>query len=190
MVTLRNSVLLLRRVFSLILLFSISVGFTWAQQKTITGKVASETEGPLIGASVVVQGTTTGTTTDIDGNFTITVPGPEAVLMISYIGYTTQTVTVGSQTSINIFLAPVLSALGEIVVTGYGTQKKQEITSSISSVKSDEFNRGNLSTPEQLIVGKVAGLAISKAGGDPNGGYNIRHRGLSTIEFKYLLWSL
>ena len=181
MVTLRNSVLLLRRVFSLILLFSISVGFTWAQQKTITGKVASETEGPLIGASVVVQGTTTGTTTDIDGNFTITVPGPEAVLMISYIGYTTQTVTVGAQTTINIFLAPVLSALGEIVVTGYGTQKKQEITSSISSVKSDEFNRGNLSTPEQLIVGKVAGLAISKAGGDPNGGYNIRLRGLSTI---------
>jgi TonB-dependent starch-binding outer membrane protein SusC len=181
MVTLRNSVLLLRRVFSLLLLFSISVGFTWAQQKTITGKVTSETEGPLIGASVVVQGTTTGTTTDIDGNYTIVVPGPEAVLMISYIGYITQAVTVGTQTRIDLVLAPAMSALGEIVVTGYSQQRKREITSSIANVQSDEFNKGYVNRAEQLIVGKVAGLSISKAGGNPNEGFTIRLRGLSTV---------
>ncbi len=162
-------------------LFGFALTLASAQQRTITGKVTSESEGPLIGVNVVVQGTTTGVTTDINGNYTITVPGPQAVLVFSFIGYSPQSVTVGNQTKIDVVLGAAVTALGEIVVTGYGTQKKQEITSSISSVKSDEFNKGNLNAPEQLIVGKVAGLAISKPGGDPNGGYNIRLRGLSTI---------
>ena len=163
----------------LLLIFTIS--FTWAQKQTVTGKVSSETEGPLAGVYVVLQGTTTGTMTDAGGNYNIAVPSPGAILVFTYIGYTTQSITVGAQTKIDVLLVPAMSALGEIVVTGYGTQKKQEITSSISSVKSEEFNRGNLNAPEQLIVGKVAGLSISKPGGDPNGGYNIRLRGLSTI---------
>ena len=119
--------------------------------------------------------------TDANGNYTITVPGPEAVLVFSFISYTTQNVTVGNQTTIDVVLAPAATSLTEVVVVGYGTQKKREVTSSIASVKSDEFNKGNVNSPVQLIQGKVSGLSISKPGGNPNGGYDIRLRGLSTI---------
>ncbi len=179
--TFRNSVSLWRRSILSLLLLSITISLTWAQQKTITGKVTSDAEGPLAGVYVVLQGTTTGTMTDISGSYTITVPGPAAVLMFTYIGYTTQAITVGSQTKIDVLLVPAVSALGEIVVTGYTSQTKKELTSSIVKVTSDEFNKGSITAPEQLLVGKVAGLSISKAGADPNGGYNIRLRGLSTI---------
>lgn len=181
MPTLQNFALLWRRSLLSLLLFCVVVALAFGQQRTIKGKVTSETEGILPGVNIVVQGTTVGIATDINGDYTISVPGPEAVLVFSFIGYTPQQITVGNQATINVVLAPTLSTLGEIVVTGYGTQKKKEITSAIASVKSEEFNRGNVQAPEQLIVGKVAGLSISKAGGDPNGGYNIRLRGLSTI---------
>jgi iron complex outermembrane receptor protein len=119
--------------------------------------------------------------TDAGGNYTISVPGPEAVLLFSFISYTTQAVTVGNQSTVDVVLVPALSALNEVVVTGYGTQKKREVTSSITSVKSDEFNKGSVQSPVALIQGKVSGLSISKPGGDPNGDYNIRLRGMSTI---------
>lgn len=150
-------------------------------KRTVTGTVSSATEGPLVGVNIVVQGTSTGVATDINGNFSITVPGPQAVLVFSYIGYNPQSVTVGNQNRINVVLEPALSALGEIVVTGYSQQRKKEITSSISNVKSDEFNKGYVNRAEQLIVGKVAGLSISKPGGNPNEGFNIRLRGLNTV---------
>jgi iron complex outermembrane receptor protein len=162
-------------------LLSFAVSFAAAQQRTVTGTVSSATEGPLVGVNIVVQGTSTGVATDINGNFSITVPGPQAVLVFSYIGYNPQSVTVGNQNRINVVLEPALSALGEIVVTGYSQQRKKEITSSISNVKSDEFNKGYVNRAEQLIVGKVAGLSISKPGGNPNEGFNIRLRGLNTV---------
>jgi len=158
-----------------------AVSLSYAQQRTVTGKVTSEDEGALPGVNIVVQGTVTGTQTDVDGNYSITVPGPEAVLVFTFIGYTPQQVNVGSQATINIELVPAVSTLGEIVVTGYTQQRKKEITSSIANVKSEEFNKGYVSRPEQLIVGKVAGLSLSRPGGNPNEGYNIRLRGLSTI---------
>lgn len=164
-----------------LLVLSITISLTWAQQKTITGKVTSETEGPLAGVYVVLQGTATGTMTDITGSYSIVVPGPQAVLVYTYIGYITQPITVGSQTKIDVIMVPAVSALGEIVVTGYSAQKKREITSSITRVGSDEFNKGSIASAEQLIQGKVAGLSINKPGGDPNGAYDIRLRGLSTI---------
>lgn len=164
-----------------LLLFIFAATLTFAQQRTITGTVSSESEGPLVGVNVIVMGTTIGTMTDINGNFSLSVPGPEAIVSFSYIGYVAQNITVGSQTRIDLVLEPAVSALGEIVVTGYSQQRKKEITSSISNVKSDEFNKGYVNRPEQLIVGKVAGLSISKPGGNPNEGYNIRLRGLSTV---------
>lgn len=153
----------------------------FAQERTVTGKVTSEAEGALPGVNIVVQGTVVGTMSGADGSYTIVVPGPDAVLVFSFISYTTQTITVGTQSKINVVLEPSLSALGEIVVVGYGTQKKREVTSSITSVNSDEFNKGNVGNPVQLIQGKVSGLSISKPGGDPNGSYDIRLRGMSTI---------
>lgn len=176
-----NLVHLKRRSLISFLLFSFAVSLAVAQQRTVTGTVSSATEGPLVGVNVVVQGTTTGMATDINGNYSITVPGPQAVLVFSYIGYNPQSVTVGNQNRINVVLEPAVSALGEIVVTGYSQQRKKEITSSISNVKSDEFNKGYVNRAEQLIVGKVAGLSISKPGGNPNEGFNIRLRGLNTV---------
>jgi TonB-dependent starch-binding outer membrane protein SusC len=170
-----------RRCLVLLFLSVFSMGIAIAQQRTIKGNVSSETEGAIPGANVSVLGTTIGVQTDVNGDYSITVSGPDAVMVYSFIGFTTQQITVGSQETINVVLAPAIAALGEIVVTGYTQQRKREITSSISNVQSDEFNKGNVNRPEQLIVGKVAGLSISKAGGNPNEGYNIRLRGLSTI---------
>jgi TonB-linked SusC/RagA family outer membrane protein len=181
MATLRNFVFLWRRGILTLLLFGFAISFACAQGRTVKGKVTSATEGPLPGVNIVLQGTVQGTMTDAGGNYTITVPGPEAVLVFSFISYTTQSVTVGNQTTVDVVLAPAVSALNEVVVTGYGTQKKREITSSVANVKSDDFNKGNVESPVQLIQGKVAGLAISKVSGDPNASFDIRLRGLSTI---------
>lgn len=178
---LRNSLFLWRRTILSLLLFCFAIGLASAQERTIKGKVTSAAEGALPGVNVVVQGTVTGVMTGIDGSYSIVAPGPDAVLLFSSIGFTSQSITVGTQTTIDVVLAPAVSALGEVVVVGYGTQKKREVTSSIASVKSDEFNKGNVSNPVQLIQGKVSGLSITKAGGNPNEGYNIRLRGLSTI---------
>jgi len=179
--TLRNSVFLWRRGILSLLIFGFAISFAFGQGRTVKGKVTSATEGPLPGVNIVIQGTTQGIMTDAGGNYSIAVPGPEAVLVFSFISYTPQSVTVGAQATINVELAPAMSALNEVVVTGYGTQKKREVTSSITSVKSDEFNKGSVNSPVALIQGKVSGLSISKAGGDPNGTYDIRLRGMSTI---------
>ncbi len=181
MATLRNFVFLWRRGILTLLLFGFAISFASAQGRTVKGKVTSATEGPLAGVNIVLQGTVTGTMTDGNGNYSIEVPGPEAVLVYSFISYTTQSVTVGSQSTINVVLAPAMSTLNEVVVTGYGTQKKREVTSAITSVKSDDFVQGNVDNPVELIQGKVAGLAISKPTGDPNGTFDIRLRGMSTI---------
>jgi len=181
MVTLRNCVFYLRRSILTLLFFGFAISLASAQQRTVTGKVTSEDGGSLPGVNIVLQGTMQGVVTDADGAYSIPVPGPEAVLVFSFISYNSQTVTVGSQSTINISLVPSLSSLGEIVVVGYGTQKKREVTSSIASVTSDDFNQGSVNSPVALIQGKVAGLSISKPGGNLNGSYNIRLRGLSTI---------
>ena len=176
----RNSILRKIGILPLIL-FGFAISFAFGQERTITGNVTSEEEGAIPGVNIVIQGTTQGTVTDVDGNYSLVVPGPDAVLVFSSIGFTTQTVNVGSQSTIDVVLLPDVTALDEILIIGYGTQKKKEATSSITSVKSDDFNQGYVNNPAQLIQGKVAGLSLSKAGGNPNEGYNIRLRGLSTI---------
>jgi len=163
------------------LLFGFAISLTFAQERTVTGTVSSDTEGTIPGVNIVIQGTTQGAVTDVDGNYSITVPGPDAVLVYSSIGYATQSVTVGSQTTINVTMMEDVQALDEIVVIGYGTQKKKEVTSAVASVKSEDFNQGQVSNAAQLIQGKVAGLSISKPGGNPNDGYTLRLRGLSTV---------
>jgi iron complex outermembrane receptor protein len=178
---LRNSALLWRRALSTLLMFGFAISVVCAQERTITGQVTAQGEGPLAGVNIVLQGTTQGIQSDVNGNFSIKVPGPDAVLVFSFISFTTQNVTVGNQTKIDVVLVPATSALSEVVVVGYGTQKKNEITSSVANIKSDDFQKGSINSPEQLIQGKVAGLAISKPGGDPNAKYTIRLRGLSTI---------
>jgi len=167
--------------FLSLILFGFAISLTFAQETTVTGSVSSDAEGPIPGVNIVIQGTTTGAVTDVDGNFTITVSGPDAVLVFTSIGYAAQNITVGNQTSINVTLVEDVLALDEIVVIGYGTQKKKELTSAISNVKAEEFNKGQINNAAQLIQGKVAGLSITKPGGNPNEGYTMRLRGMSTI---------
>lgn len=136
---------------------------------------------PVIGASVVVKGNNTmGTITDFDGNFMLDVPA-KSVLVISYIGYVTQEVPTAGKNSLEIVLKEDTKTLDEVVVIGYGTQRKGDVTSSVASVKADNFVKGAVKDVGQLIQGKVAGLAITNPNGDPTGSTQIRLRGTNTI---------
>jgi TonB-linked SusC/RagA family outer membrane protein len=147
----------------------------------VTGTVTSSRDGaPLIGATVMVQGTTTGAFTDDQGNYSVRA-GADAVLMFSFVGHARQEIAVEGRSTINVELAATEATLEEVVVTGYGTQRAREVSSAITSVKAENFNVGQVNDPTQLIQGKVAGLNISKPGGDPNGGFTLRLRGISTF---------
>ena len=165
----------------LLLFFGCVIFSAFGQERTVRGTVSSKEEGPLPGVNVVLQGTTQGTMTDAKGSYSITVPGPEAVLVFSFISYTTQMITVGDQTTIDVVLAPALSALNEVVVTGYGTQRKKDITGAVSNIKSDEFNKGAISNAAQLIAGKAAGVMVTNSSGDPGANATIRIRGNSSV---------
>lgn len=179
--TTRNSVFLWRRGLLSLLVFSFAVSLTFAQGLVVKGKVTSASEGPLPGVNIVLQGTTQGTMTDGNGNYSIPVPGPQAVLSFSFISYTSQSITVGSQTTIDVVLVPALSTLNEVVVVGYGTQRKKDITGAVSNIKSDEFNKGAISNASQLIAGKAAGVMVTNSSGDPGANASIRIRGNSSV---------
>ncbi len=166
-------------LLSFLMLFAGSLAY--GQQGQITGKVTEAGSGEGIpGASVLVKGTTRGTVTDLDGSFTISASA-EDVLVFSFIGFETQEVIVGNRSVVNIGLSPSVQALNEIIVVGYGTQERKEITSAVTSVKSEGFNQGTVNDPRQLLQGKVAGLNIARPGGNPNSGFNVRLRGISSI---------
>ncbi|MEX2234742.1 MAG: SusC/RagA family TonB-linked outer membrane protein [Cyclobacteriaceae bacterium] len=153
----------------------------WSQSRTVTGKVTSTDDGTGIpGVNVVEKGTNNGAVTDVDGNYTLNV-GDNSTLVFSFVGYTGQEVAVGGQSTLNIALNADVTSLDEVVVIGYGTQEKKELTSAVTSVKEGDFNRGTVNDPIQLLQGKVAGLNITRPGGDPNGGFNVRLRGISTF---------
>lgn len=166
----------------LFLLFTLlSFSLTALAQQKVTGKVKDSSGEPVIGASVVVKGNNTmGTITDFDGNFMLDVPA-KSVLVISYIGYVTQEVPTAGKNSLEIVLKEDTKTLDEVVVIGYGTQRKGDVTSSVASVKADNFVKGAVKDVEQLIQGKVAGLAITNPNGDPTGSTQIRLRGTNTI---------
>ena len=155
--------------------------FTFAQRATVTGKITDEKGAPLPNVSVLVKGTSNGVTTGLDGNYSIAVPNREAVLVFSYVGLRTQEITVGKTATLNVQLSSSAMQLNDVVVVGYGTQRKKETTAAVTSVSAEQFNKGNVSNTAQLLQGKVAGLSIARPGGDPNGGFAIRLRGLSTL---------
>lgn len=168
----------------LLILLVLSVGFQGAllaQTRTVTGTVTGGDDGLGIPrVNVTVKGTSRGVPTDLDGRYSIDVASSET-LVFSFVGYITQEIQVGTQTTINVILQPDYAELDEVVVVGYGSQEKKEITSSVASIKPEDFNAGNVPNPTQLLQGKVAGLSITRPGGDPNGGFNIRLRGISTF---------
>ncbi|MFS2996279.1 TonB-dependent receptor [Phocaeicola dorei] len=169
----------MKHLFLLLTLLSFSL--TALAQQKVTGKVKDSSSEPVIGASVVVKGNNTmGTITDFDGNFMLDVP-TKSVLVISYIGYVTQEVPTAGKKSLEIILKEDTKTLDEVVVIGYGTQRKGDVTSSVASVKADNFVKGAVKDVGQLIQGKVAGLAITNPNGDPTGSTQIRLRGTNTI---------
>ena len=151
-------------------------------QTTIRGTITdAETEETLIGANVVIPGTSTGTATDFDGNFELTVPPNTSEIQVSYAGYETQTIPLTTgQTVYNVTMGAG-QLLDEVVVVGYGTQTQSEVTSAVTSIGEKDFNQGVVSNPTQLVQGKVAGLQINTPTGDPNAAPTIRLRGLSTF---------
>lgn len=166
---------------ALTLLLGVSI-MANAQNRTITGTVLDASLGdPVPGATVLIKGTTRGVATDLDGKFTLEIQPGDQILVISFVGYLTQEVEIGNQSTFTVNLEEDIQSLEEAVVIGYGSQDKKEITSAVVGVKPEDFNRGNVSNPAQLLQGKVAGLSITRPGGNPNNGFNIRLRGLSTF---------
>lgn len=154
----------------------------WAQgNREVSGQVVDETDLPIIGASVVVKGTTTGVITDMDGNFILKVASDVQELQISYVGYTTVTVAIPANGKIQVKLQPDSQMLSDVVVIGYGTTRKSDLTGSVTNVRSDDFNAGLIASPEQLINGKVSGVQIMSNSGSPTAGSTIRIRGGASL---------
>jgi iron complex outermembrane receptor protein len=158
-----------------------SFTITQAQERLVTGTVTDANDGMGIpGVSVVVKGTTVGTSTNIDGKFTVSADAT-STLIFSFIGYKTQEILVGSQTQVNVVLSVDTESLSEVVVIGYGTVKKEDKTGSVTSVSAKDFNKGNITSAQDLLVGKSSGVVITSAGGAPGAGSTIRIRGGSSF---------
>jgi TonB-dependent starch-binding outer membrane protein SusC len=165
-------------LFALTLLVSSSL---FAQEKMISGKITDASDGSGIpGTSIAIKGSSKGTSTDANGAFKITA-ADGSTLVVSSVGYLTQEIALGGRSIIDVALKVDTKALEEVVVVGYGTQKRNEISGTVSSISSKEFNVGQVTTPLQAISGKVAGLSISQTGSDPNGSPTVRLRGVGSL---------
>ncbi|WP_420603932.1 SusC/RagA family TonB-linked outer membrane protein [Flagellimonas sp.] len=162
------------------LLLGAFLCFGIAKAQTVSGTV-SDANGPLPGASVLVKGTTNGTQTDFDGNYTLNNVDNGSVIVFSYIGFSTQEITFNGQPSINVTLQEDAQALDEVVIIGYGTTTIKDATGSVAAVTSEDFNGGVIASPEQLIQGKTAGVQITQASGAPGDGVAIRIRGTNSV---------
>ncbi|MBD0777847.1 TonB-dependent receptor [Maribacter sp. ANRC-HE7] len=157
-------------------------------QQSVSGTVIDESGMPIPGVSVVVKGTTNGVAADFDGNYTITVPGPESVLVFSFIGLVTEEVTVGNRQVINVTMKDDVQGLDEVVVIGYGTQKRSNLTGAISSIKSEDLNKVSVTRVDQALQGKAAGVMVSQASGKPGAAPTVNVRGVGSIGGTSPLW--
>ena len=164
------------------LLLALAAPPAAAQSRTVTGVVTDASSGdPLPFVNVLIVGTTRGVATDIDGNYSIEVPGPEAVLRYRFLGYVDQEITVGSQTSIDVGLAEDSNILDDVVVVGYGTQRRGDVTSSVATVEIDQANQALSTAATDLIEGRVAGVNVVETSGEPGAGVSLRIRGGTSI---------
>ena len=147
----------------------------------VTGVVLDQSGEAVIGANIIVKGTSAGAVTDADGSFSIQIPNENAVLQISYLGYKTQEIRVGSQRKINVTLAEDSQLLSEVVVVGYGTMKRSDLTGSVTSVTSDAITRSVPTTIDQVLQGRAAGVQVTQNSGIPGGSSTIRVRGINSI---------
>ncbi|HVK96674.1 MAG TPA: carboxypeptidase-like regulatory domain-containing protein, partial [Flavisolibacter sp.] len=161
----------------LLLLISFS---SYAQDRVVTGRVTDPGGNGIPGASITVVGATNvGTTSGVNGAFNLNVPGNATTLLVTSIGYQTQEVPIAG--NVVVILQTAANSLNEVVVVGYGTRQRRDLTGSVTTINSREFNRGQITTPEQLIAGKVAGVQITSNGGAPGAGSTIRIRGGASL---------
>ncbi|MBL7843657.1 MAG: TonB-dependent receptor [Cyclobacteriaceae bacterium] len=174
----------MKRILQLmfVALLILPLGSAWAQDRTVTGKVTSQEDGSgLPGVNVTLKGTTTGTVTNVDGNFSLSVPASGGTLVLSFIGLKTQEVQIGNRAVIDVQMASDVTQLSEVVVTGYGVQEKRTLTGSIASVKGDVFQNLPVQSVDRGIQGRLAGVQISSTSGAPGGALNVRVRGIGSI---------
>ena len=163
-----------------ILSFLFSLGALWGQH-TVTGTVTSATGEPLIGVNILIKGTGNGTATDIDGTYSIAGPDEKAVLVFTYTGFKGKELVPGALTTLDVVLDEDVELIDEVVVIGYGTQKKSDLTGAISTIKSDEVKRVPSANVEQILQGKVAGVQVTPVSGRPGEGAVVRIRGVGTL---------
>ena len=169
-----------RLLVSLLLILPLSV---FAQTRQITGKVVSEAEPEgLPFVTIIVKGTTNGTTTDFDGNYTLSVPDDDAIILVySYVGYLDKEITIGSRSQINVTLESDVDILDEVIITGYGTEVKADIIGSIASVTPEDFKNMPVVGMDQALQGQAPGVQVTQSSGTPGGGISVRVRGSTSI---------
>ena len=182
-----SNILNLRHLTVLFILCTAFLGGAipaFAQQggKKMTGQVIDENKEPMIGVSILIVGTSTGTVTDFDGNYTLNVPKDSKELQFSYVGYETKVIAIPANGNVlNVQMKSDSQVLSDVVVIGYGTQRKSDLTGSVTNVSSKDFNMGLVSSPEQLINGKISGVQIMSNSGSPTSGSTIRVRGGASL---------
>ena len=181
------NILNLRHLTVLLILCTAFLGGAipaFAQQgdKKMTGQVIDENKEPMIGVSILIVGTSTGTVTDFDGNYTLNVPKDSKELQFSYVGYETKVITIPVNSNVlNVQMKSDSQVLSDVVIIGYGTQRKSDLTGSVASVGTKDFNKGMVSSPEELVNGKIAGVQIVNGGGSPTSVSTIRIRGGASL---------
>lgn len=165
-----------------IVLFLLSVNVTFSQNKpekfSVSGKIfSSDSKEGIPSVNIKIRGSNVGATSDVNGNYSINIPNSQTVLVFSFVGYLSQEITVGNRTKIDVSLIQDIKDLSEVVVVGYGSIKKADLTGSVKSVKSGDFNKGIVNSPQELLQGKVAGVNVTSASGEPGSIQGITIRG-------------
>ena len=172
--------LYLMKGFALLILCLFAGGGLWAQSKTVQGTVTDD-NGPVIGVSVTVQGTTTGVSTGANGSYSIRVPNNNAVLDFNFLGYEPVTITVGDRTTIDVVLAENTQVIDDVVVIGYGTVRRRDVTGAVSSVSGEDIATMPISNAAQALQGRIAGVSVSAVDGRPDASVSVRVRGGGSI---------
>lgn len=172
------------RILQLLLVFlflHLSAQRLAAQTRSVTGIIQNESNRPLPGASVTVKGSSVGTVADSSGAFAIQVPGSATTLVVSFVGYFTREVSIANTTSVSVTLTSTGGTLTDVVVVGYGTSRRKDLTGSVSTISNKDFNKGAITNPLQQIAGRAAGVNITQVGSEPGSAPSVRIRGITSL---------
>ncbi|MBX2928311.1 MAG: carboxypeptidase-like regulatory domain-containing protein [Saprospiraceae bacterium] len=163
------------------LMLMLAGAATLSAQRTISGTVTDQGKNPLIGATILVEGTSVGTVTDLNGEFSLTVPAGSNVLVISYTGYTTRRVELTNASRYDLALETDVVALSDVVVVGYGTAARKELTGSVAKIDAEAIGRLPVTGLDQALQGQASGVQVTTSSGTPGSSVNVRIRGTSSI---------